>query len=72
MGQSAINQPMIVARSGKSVLLVGADNLTDPMADCQKWHPAEGYGDVKPLGVWLKFLYYLVEVNPPEEWTEPA
>lgn len=72
MGQSAIDKPMIVARSGPAVLLVSAENLSDPMADCQKWDKQDGYSDIKPLGVWLKFLYYLEEVNPPEPWHEPV
>lgn len=72
MGQSALTNPVVVYRSGQSVLLVSAKKIDDPMADCQTWHPRDGYSEVKPLGVWLKFLYYLEEVTPPEKWVEPA
>lgn len=67
-----ITKAVVIARDTDAVLLVSADDLGNPMAPAQTWAPGEGYSDVKPLGVWLKFLYYLAEVNPPEKWIEPA
>ena len=65
-----LTKPMIVAKSGPAVLLTEGGALDD--ADAQTWSPTEGYSEVKPLQVWLKFLYYLEEVDPPEPWEDPS
>lgn len=66
-----LTNPAIVARSGDMVLIANGDVLDNLDTDAQTWAPTEGYSEVKPLQVWLKFLYYLDEVNPPEPWVEP-
>lgn len=69
----ALSNPVVVARNGDFVLLVsGDDDLKDINTLAQTYAPDEGYSATKPLQVWLKFLYYLEEVNPPEPWHEPV
>lgn len=63
--------PVIVARSGDMVLIANGDVVDNLDTDAQAWTPTEGYSEVKPLQVFLKFLYYLDEVNPPAPWVEP-
>lgn len=69
---SDLKNPVVVARDGDGFLLAESDVATNPMTDAQTWDPDDGYGPVKPLAVYLKFIGgYLVEVNPPEPWVEP-
>lgn len=73
MGQIALQNPVVVyTDDDDEVVLIAADGINDPMTPAQTWEPGEGYSEVKPLGVWLKFLYYLEEVNPPTPWVEPT
>lgn len=65
-------KPVIVAHNGDMVLLANGDVVSNFDTDAQTWSPGEGYSSVKPLQVWLKFLYYLEEVNPPQPWIEPV
>lgn len=66
-----LTDPVVVARSGDMVLIANGDVISNLDTDAQTWTPVEGYSEVKPLQVWLKFLYYLNEVNPPVPWVEP-
>lgn len=72
MEQVALPDPLLVARSGKTSVIIGSDGLSDPMTDAQLWSQERGYSDVQPLGVHLKWLHYLEEVNPPQPWREPS
>jgi hypothetical protein len=72
MGQIALTNPLLVARSGGTAIIVSADDADNPMADAQVWRRDTGYGSVKPLQVYLKFLYYVEDVIPPVPWVEPA
>lgn len=67
-----LTDPVIVARNGDMALIASGDVVTNLDTDAQTWSPEEGYSEVKPLQVWLKFLYYLDEVQPPQPWIEPA
>lgn len=66
-----LTNPVIVARSGDMVLIANGDVLDNLDTDAQTWTPTEGYSEAKSLQVFLKFLYYLDEVNPPEPWQVP-
>jgi len=71
MGQLEIDEPLLVARSGKTSIITSGNGLNDPMTNAQLWSQERGYSDVRPLGVHLKWLYYVQEVNSPEPWIEP-
>ena len=71
MGQIVIPNPVVIYTDGDETIIVAADGANDPMALAQVWEPGRGYSDAKPLGVWLKFLYYLDAVIPPQPWVEP-
>lgn len=71
MGQIVIPIPVVIYTDGDESIIVEAAGVNDPMAPAQVWEPGRGYSEVKPLGVWLKFLYYLDAVIPPYPWTEP-
>lgn len=66
-----LTNPVIVARSGQLVLLAESDVTTNKNTNAQTWQPDTGYGRVKSLQVFLKFLYHLEVVNPPQPWQEP-
>ena len=68
MNELQIENPMLVARDGETVLLMSRGDLGKPNAPAQTWSPDNGYGRVQPLQVWFKFLE-LTDVNPPEPWT---
>lgn len=70
MGQLDIDNPTLVARSGKISIIISNSELNDPMTDAQLWTQERGYSDVRPLGVHLKWLHYVTEVDPPEPWTK--
>ncbi len=72
MGQMKLVDPMIVGRSDSLYLLASGDVSTNRLTDAQTWEPSSGYSEVLPLQVWLKFLYYLDNVIPPEPWIEPT
>lgn len=67
-----LTDPVIVARNGDMVLITSGDVATNLDTDAQTWSLEEGYSEVKPLQMFLKFLYYLEEVRPPQPWIEPA
>ena len=71
MDQVALANPLLVARSGKTSVIISNAGLNDPMTDAQLWSQERGYSAVQPLGVHLKWLHYIDEVNPPESWQEP-
>lgn len=67
----ALVEPVEIARSGDTVILVAAGdlgNLHSISTLAQLWQPATGYGEPKPLQVMLKFLYYVEETKPPQPW----
>lgn len=66
-----LTDPVVVARSGDLVLIANGDVLDNLDTDAQTWTADVGYSEAKTLQVWLKFLYYLEEVSPPEPWVEP-
>lgn len=72
MGQIKLANPMLVARSGDTAIIVSGDDTDNPMTDAQLWTPGEGYSDLQPLQVHLKFMYYLDDVLPPRPWQEPT
>lgn len=72
MGQIELANPLLVARSGDTLIIGEADYIDNPMTQAQLWTPGEGYSPVRPLQVHLKFLYYLEDVVPPQPWQEPA
>ena len=72
MGQIDLTNPLLIARSGRTMIIVSGDDRGNPMTGAQLWTPGEGYSEVKPLQVHLKFMYYIEDVDPPEPWSEPA
>lgn len=66
-----LKDPLVVATSANMWLIADRDFATNLRANAQTWSAADGYSEAKPLQVWLKFLYYLEEVNPPYPWVEP-
>ncbi len=64
--------PVVVARSGKLTLIANGDVLTNKNTDAQTWEDGVGYSRVRTLQLWLKFLYNLEEVSPPEPWIAPG
>lgn len=65
-----LTNPVIVARTDNVALIAKGDVPDNPNTDAQTWSATEGYSEVKPLQVWLKFLYYLEPVDPPVPWVE--
>lgn len=72
MGQLMLKQPLLVARNDVVSVLAEADYADNPMTAAQLWRGGEGYSDVQPLGVHLKWLYFLEDVIPPQPWSEPT
>jgi hypothetical protein len=72
MGQIELANPLLVARSGGTAIIISGDDADNPMTGAQLWSPDEGYSSVKPLQVHLKFLYYITDVIPPQPWVEPV
>lgn len=66
-----LDNPVLVGITGDLRLIASGDVLANPNTDAQTWSERDGYSEVQPLQVWLKFLYYIEAVNPPEPWTEP-
>lgn len=72
MGEIKIQGPLLVGRSGDTLIIAGSNFRTDPLADAQLWTPTNGYSKIAPLQVHLKFLYYVEEITPPQPWIEPS
>lgn len=66
-----LDNPLLIAISGELYLIAEGDVLTNTNTNAQTWSKRHGYSEVELLQVWLKFLYYLEEVNPPQPWSEP-
>lgn len=71
MGQLMLKEPLLVARNDVVSVLAEADFQDNPMTNAQLWRGGEGYSDVQPLGVLLKWSYYLEDVTPPQPWVAP-
>ncbi|TXH11113.1 MAG: hypothetical protein E6R03_14660 [Hyphomicrobiaceae bacterium] len=72
MGQLALKEPLLIARNDAVLVLAEADFQENPMTNAQLWRVGSGYSEVQPLGVHLKFLYYLEDVIPPQPWSDPV
>lgn len=72
MGQLMLQSPLLLARNDAVSVIAEADFQDNPMTDAQIWRAGEGYSEVQPLGVHLKWLYFLQDVIPPEPWSEPT
>lgn len=58
---------VIIAASESTLLLVRQEEANDPMADCQMFELDQEpplFEEIKPLGVWLKFMYGMDVINP--------
>src|SRR6187431_3159591 len=62
---------MIVAESDTDLYLVHEDDIYNPWADTQLYDKARGElsNEIRPLAIWLKFMYYVVELDPPVPFT---
>lgn len=63
---------VIVAASSQILLLVRAQDAQNPEADAQIYDLSKGekLDQIKPIGVWHKFLFYMEDVEPPVRFTE--
>lgn len=63
---------MIIAKGPSELFVVRVGDENDPMADCQMYElDVPGMmAQIKPLGVWLKFMYNVDGVVPPVPFTE--
>lgn len=71
-----LNGPLVIVAIGPSeVLLVQKGKEGDPMAEAQMYEMDRGENgglleEIKPLGVWLKYLFGVDVVKPVIPWTE--
>ena len=69
--QLELTNPVAIAVAADTWVIISRQGIDDPMTPAQLWSPGNGYGDVQPLGVHLKWLYYLEYLEPPRPWVEP-
>ena len=67
-----IQSPMVIASSVDVAVIVSAADVDNVDAPAQLYVPGDGYSQVKPLQVHLKWLYIINDINPPEPWIEPS
>lgn len=70
---TGIKQPLIIIGESDSILLLASKGgPDDPMANAVIYDKTAGTigPEVWPAAVWLKFLYYVQEVDPPVDFTE--
>jgi hypothetical protein len=61
----------IVAQALSYLLIVPTKGVDDPDTEAQIYdmHAKKLLPQIKPIGIWLKFLYGIDEVYPPAPWT---
>ena len=76
MRQGNLEGPLvIVAMNDQTLILVKKEDATDPMADAQLFELDQGpegefFDQIKPLAIWLKFMFGVDVVEPAIAWTE--
>lgn len=62
---------MLIGGNGEQFLVVHERDVDNPHADAQVFHASTGIllDQIKPLGIWLKFMYYMEGIIPPVAFT---
>jgi hypothetical protein len=64
--------PLSIIATGPGVLLLvqqSETNNPNAMAQVYDLHDEKLVEELKPIGIWLKFMYYVEEVVPARLWT---
>jgi hypothetical protein len=67
-----LNEPLsVISRAANLLVLVPSSEVEDPDTVAQVYDLSAGalLPEIKPLAIWLKWLYYVDDVNPPRPWT---